>query len=63
MSKRATVARGLSVWIGKSGPVLFESATEVVVEVEARDDAGHGVYRVRMPIGNVDFEEEAGPSA
>jgi hypothetical protein len=47
-SKTATVVHGPAVWLGRSGPVIFESDDEVVVQLEGQDDAGRGWF-VRMP--------------
>lgn len=58
MTRVATVIHGPSVWVGKRGRVVVEETGEVVVELEAKDDAGHGIYEVRFPAACVKIEEE-----
>jgi len=61
MGKYVRVVRGISAWVGKAGPVLFQDDKEVVVRIEGKDDVGMSVYDVRMPAGNVE-EVPAPPS-
>lgn len=59
MTRRvATIMGGPSVWVGLRGWLISEDAAWVVCRVWAKDDAGTGVYDVRMPSGLVKIEDE-----
>ena len=54
----ATVVGGPDAWAGLRGWVLREDADWVVARVWSRDDAGNGIYDVRLPSGLVKVEDE-----
>lgn len=55
MGKHAKVVHGPGCWLDKTGIVIYESATEVVIQLAGTDDAGRDVYDVRMPLTCISF--------
>lgn len=58
MRKIVTVVRGPSVWIGNRGWLKKEDGEFVVGQFWAKDDAGTGIYMLRLPRACVTIEDE-----
>lgn len=63
VQKTATVVFGPTVWVGKTGHILEETDSEVVIRIADRDDGkdSKNSYEVRMPKACVKMDLE--PSA
>lgn len=55
-----TVTRGVSVWVGKSGTLILENGSEVVLALEGTADGGGDktIYHVRMPRQNTSLAKK-----
>lgn len=58
MKKIVTVIHGPGVWVGLRGWWISQDAEFVVGRFWSRDDAGNGVYDVRLPLACVKIEDE-----
>jgi hypothetical protein len=56
--KIVTPVRGPSVWIGLRGWLILEDGDFIVGQFWSKDDAGNGIYLVRMPKSCVTIEDE-----
>lgn len=56
--KIVTPVKGPAVWIGLRGWLLREDGDFIVGRFWSRDDAGMGIYDVRMPKACVTIEDE-----
>jgi hypothetical protein len=58
LRKIVTVKSGPSAWQGLRGWLLLEEGDFIVGKFWAKDDAGTGIYNVRMPRAFVTIEDE-----